>query len=150
MYGKIKDTLKKEIEEIFGETAINIVSDYIYNINYNAVLENNIITSECNLELTSNYKIFTTNGEKKIIIEDILENNQYKISGYYNNSNEDIFIQGHLVNDFHVLDKNAIFTVNVGATQELYKIIKNQELMINNLISRIEILENAYKDNLSN
>ena len=79
-----------------------------------------------------------------------MENNQYKISGYYNNSNEDIFIQGHLVNDFHVLDKNAIFTVNVGATQELYKIIKNQELMINNLISRIEILENAYKDNLSN
>lgn len=54
---------------------------------------------------------------------------------------QDIHIQGKKVDDFHILNKNAIFTINVGATQELYKIIKEQQETINNLINRIEILE---------
>ena len=35
------------------------------------------------MESTSNYKIITVNGEEKeVIIENILGNNQYEISGY--------------------------------------------------------------------
>ena len=56
---------------------------------------------------------------------------------------QDIHIQGKKVDDFHILNKNAIFTMNVGATQELYKIIKEQQETINNLINRIEILERS-------
>ena len=55
---------------------------------------------------------------------------------------EECFITGSKVDDFHTLDKNYIYTLNVCATQELYKFIKQQETIINDLQKRIEILEN--------
>ena len=55
---------------------------------------------------------------------------------------QDIHIQGKKVDDFHILNKNAIFTMNVGATQELYKIIQQQQQTIDSLTQRIEHLEN--------
>ena len=40
------------------------------------------------------------------------------------------------------LDKNYIFTLNVCATQELYKLIQQQQTIINDLQNRLSILEN--------
>jgi len=45
------------------------------------------------------------------------------------------------VDDFHILNKNAIFTYNVSATQELHRIITRQQAVIDDLASRIEALE---------
>ena len=45
-----------------------------------------------------------------------------------------VYVFGYEINDFHYLDKNAIYTHNVSATQELYKIIMEQE----NRISKLE------------
>ena len=47
---------------------------------------------------------------------------------------KECFVYGSKVDDFHTLDKTYIFTLNVCATQELYKIIQLQE-------ERIRILE---------
>ena len=52
------------------------------------------------------------------------------------------FVYGSKVDDFHTLDKNYIYTLNVCATQELYKIIQQQNIIIQDLQKRIEILEN--------
>ena len=49
---------------------------------------------------------------------------------------------GDIIQDFHYLDKMAIFTLNVCVTQELHRIITRQQLVIDNLIARIELLEN--------
>ena len=35
----------------------------------------------------------------------------------------DIFINGKIVDDFNILDKNYIYTLNVSATQQLHRII---------------------------
>ena len=35
----------------------------------------------------------------------------------------DIFINGKIVDDFNILDKNYIYTLNVSATQQLRRII---------------------------
>jgi len=45
------------------------------------------------------------------------------------------------IEDFHYLDKMMIYTHNVSATQELHRIIMRQQEVINDLISRIEVLE---------
>jgi hypothetical protein len=50
-------------------------------------------------------------------------------------------LQGYNVDDFHTIDKSYIFTLNVCATQELYKLIQAQQQQINNLLERISILE---------
>jgi hypothetical protein len=148
--------IAQQVREVMGDSGVELKPEYIYDINHTAIISSNIITSECNLELTSNYKIITINGEEKeVIIENIIGNNQYEISGYEymlqsnidsnidsSNLTLDIHIQGKKVDDFHVLNKNAIFTMNVGATQELYKIIQNQQKTIDDLLNRISILEN--------
>ena len=35
----------------------------------------------------------------------------------------EIFINGKIVDDFNILDKNYIYTLNVSATQQLHRII---------------------------
>jgi len=44
-----------------------------------------------------------------------------------------IFIIGKQINDFHILSKEYIFTLNVCATQELYKMINDLQQQINEL-----------------
>ena len=53
-----------------------------------------------------------------------------------------MFVIGSKVDDFHTLNKDYIFTLNVCATQELYKLIQQQNIIIQDLQNRISILEN--------
>jgi len=55
---------------------------------------------------------------------------------------ENLFIYGKKVNDFLKLDYQSLYCLNIKATQELYKIIQQQQTTINDLINRITILEN--------
>ena len=85
-------------------------------------------------------KIFDKNGTSELskIIE--INETSIKIDKTYNN--DDVFIYGSKVVDFHTLDKSYIYTLNVCATQELYKLIQQQNIIIQDLQKRIEILEN--------
>jgi hypothetical protein len=51
------------------------------------------------------------------------------------------FAHGTQVDDFHALDKNYIYTLNVCAVQELYKMIQKQNDIISTLMNRIAALE---------
>ena len=84
------------------------------------------ITSMDNNEAT--YKIIAIN-ENKTTIDKEIEGNK-------------CFVYCKKINDFHALDKNYIYTLNVSATQELYKLIQQQNLIIQDLQNRLAILEN--------
>ena len=77
-------------------------------------------------------EIICKNDEKKIL--NIIEKNEDTIKINESIEGEECFITGSKVDDFHTLDKNYIYTLNVCATQELYKIIQD-------LKNRISILE---------
>jgi hypothetical protein len=47
------------------------------------------------------------------------------------NNMDRVYVYGYEIDDFHTLDKNTIYTHNVSATQELYKIIMEQKEEIN-------------------
>jgi hypothetical protein len=153
--------IAQEIKEIIDDKGVSLDHNFIYDINEYGTIESNIITCECNLELNTQYRVIINDiKERDIIVKDNLENNKYRIDGYIHNyeeyNSDKIFIQGREVNDFHYLNKNAIFTMNVNVTQELYKMIidqnklikekeeeiKKQNEILNNLIYRIELLEN--------
>ena len=51
-----------------------------------------------------------------------------------------IFIQGTKVDDFHILAKEYIFTLNVCATQELHRRIVSQDERIKELEAKLEKL----------
>ena len=70
------------------------------------------------------------NQRKQYTITDILDN---KIKLNENLISSNCFIYGKEVNDFHTLDKTYIFSLNVCATQELYKLIQDLQNQINEL-----------------
>ena len=93
---------------------------------------------------TEYYKIIdkTSNSIK-------LDNN-IKLNQRKQQNTSNCFIYGTNINDFHTLNKDYIFTLNVSATQELYKIIQQQQEQINKLIIEVENLKNNYSSSSIN
>ena len=52
-----------------------------------------------------------------------------------------IFVYGEEVDDFRTVDYEGLTTLNISATQELSKLINNQEVTIENQQKQIELLE---------
>jgi hypothetical protein len=79
------------------------------------------------------------NNPKMVNVVNINSNTK-EIDGEIDSS--DVFVFGKEIKDFHALKKEYIFTLNVCATQELYKLIQQQNVIIQALQQRIERLEN--------
>ena len=65
-----------------------------------------------------------------------------KINEVLDENENECFVYGSKVDDFYTLDKNYIYTLNVCATQELYKLIQKQNEIIENLQLQINELKN--------
>jgi len=57
-----------------------------------------------------------------------------------------IFVYGKKVDDFHILNKDCIFTLNVSATQELHKRLEIQEKRIEELDRLLEEEDRKLKE----
>ena len=68
-----------------------------------------------------------------------INSNKIEIDEMINSS--DVFVFGKEINDFHSLKKEYIFTLNVCATQELYKLIQQQNIIIQDLQNQINELK---------
>ena len=134
--------IAQQIKEIIPE-AIKIKSEIIPNIyqicNYssNGIYFENIN----NIPLTSNLDIdiITSDGNRNVYKIQEYSNNYITLDKDLNSSN--VFAYGTRVDDFHTLNKEYIFTLNVCATQELHKIIQQQQQTINEQNNRINQLE---------
>jgi hypothetical protein len=133
--------IAQEVYDVMGNEAVKLGTEFIYDINAKAKIENNIITFDGTLELNTSYKSYHLTDDKDAYfkIGEKISENQYKIIGEIPNG--DLFIIGKQVDDFHILNKTAIFTYNVSATQEIHRMIIRQQTVIDSLISRIEALE---------
>jgi hypothetical protein len=78
-------------------------------------------------------------GETKEYI--VLNVDENKITINETLTDKKVLVFGKEVDDFHTISKEYIFTLNVSATQELYKLIQQQNQIIQDLQNRILILE---------
>ena len=60
----------------------------------------------------------------------------------------DIYLYGMLVDDFMSVDYNQITALNTSAIQDLYKLIQQQNTIIQDLQNRIGFLESLRFDGL--
>jgi len=131
VYGFIAQQVKEVIPH-----SVELVKDIIPNIYKRASCDSNIITLENDvsqeLNLNDNIKIYDEFGNDNMYNITEINSNVIKIDKDINTSN--VFVFGKEVDDFHTLKKDYIFTLNVCATQELYKLIEE-------LRNRISILE---------
>ena len=142
-YNTVYGFIAQQIKEIIPE-AVTIEKSIIPNIYSFYDCSSNIINITSNIEkikLNDTLSIFQENIDKKnyTVTEIIPESNQIRINENLEGSN--CFVYGTEVNDFHALNKDYIFTLNVCATQELHRIIQLQQQQIDELKTRIEILE---------
>ena len=132
VYGFIAQQVQKVIPE-----AVSIENAYIPNVmmlsDYNEdiiILPN--IPNKVVIKLKDKLKCYDCNNNSiEVEVIEIINYFTFKIKDlekkYKNNK---IFVYGTLVNDFHTLSKEYIYTLNVGATHELYRQIKEQGYII--------------------
>jgi hypothetical protein len=141
VYGFIAQQIKEVIPE-----AVKLEKSIIPNIYKLCNYDNDIITIPDGLidKLKVNDEIeIITKDEKRnkcSIIE--INENDIKINESLNPEYNQCFIIGSNVDDFHTLDKNYIFTLNISATQELHRLIQELRLTLAEQRERISILEN--------
>lgn len=146
VYGFIAQQIKEVIPE-----AVTLIQDVIPNIFVVADATSNIIIFSSNYDVNE----LVVHINKKIKIMDYHgEYDMYKIINVNANMNtievdknimsDKIFVYGMEVNDFHVLDKSYIFTLNVCATQILSRELDKMEQDVKQLEALFNISETDY------
>ena len=140
--------IAQQVREVIPD-AITIKTDYIPNINLLANYNDGIITlpsqpTKVIIKINDKIKCYNENDEGVyIVVEEVIDDLTFKIEQLNKPYNDhEIFIYGTQVDDFHTLEKDYIFTLNVGATQELHRRIETQNKRIKELEAKIEMLLN--------
>ena len=144
-FGKVYGFIAQQIREVIPEAVTIINKETIPNI-YKSCLINNKREVYHSIPL-----------DTPIDTEVKIRGSDYKIKEIYEDhfvidkdiETEEAFVFGYSVEDFHTLNKDYIFTLNVCATQELHRRIEAQSLLIKSQDDRIKELETKMERMLS-
>jgi hypothetical protein len=131
--GQFKKVIAQQVEEVYP-LAVNRSTSVIPNI-YEPVKETSISQkgSETTIQLSKAHdliagdkvKLILATGEKMVEVTAIPSENSFSFE--YDFTLDKAFVYGKLVDDFRMVDYDAISMLNVSATQELYKRIVELE-----------------------
>jgi len=144
-FGKVYGFIAQQIREVIPEAITIIKKQIIPNI-YKSCLINNkrevYHSIPLDIPIDTDVKIRGSDYKIKGIYEDyfVIDNDI---------ESDEAFVYGYSVDDFHTLNKDYIFTLNVCATQELHRRIEAQSLLIKSQDDRIKDLETKMERLLS-
>ena len=143
-FGKVYGFIAQQIREVIPE-AVPIIEYIIPNIYKSCLINNKREVYHCiplDTPIDTEVKIRGSEYKIKEIYEDYF---------VIDKDIEDVeaFVYGYAINDFHTLNKDYIFTLNVCATQELHRRIEAQSLLIKSQDDRIKDLETKMERLLS-
>jgi len=144
---KVYGFIAQQIREVIPE-AVSIQTSYIPNIYSVADYNSNVITlpsqpTKVVIKVDDKIKCYDKDN-KELLVEviEVIDDSTFRIKGLEEEySDTKIFVYGTFVDDFHTLNKDYIFTLNVCATQELHRRIEAQSLLIKSHEDRIKDLE---------
>jgi len=151
---KVYGFMAQQIREVIPE-AVSIQTSYIPNIYLVADYNGNVITlpsqpTKVVIKVDDKIKCYDKDN-KELLVEviEVIDDLTFRIKDieYYDSK---IFVYGTFVEDFHTLNKDYIFTLNVCATQELHRRIEAQNVVIKSHEDRIKDLEMKMERLLSN
>ncbi len=126
--GVVKKVIAQELRETYPE-AVTFTSRVIPSIYKHSDIEDgwiNIASSDLKIGDIIEYYTIKGDIEKRHTTAIVaLEKNRFRIANEANEENA--FIYGKNVNDFHVVDYDALTTLNVSATQALLKRVETLE-----------------------
>jgi hypothetical protein len=138
--------------------ATQLMSECIPNIYETATVSDSNVITFTNFEtnnISSVLKILDTNDDSHLIhIAEVIDKHSIRVeedvSAWTGGLDEDeniiagdkLFVYGEQVDDFHILNKNAIWTVATSALQELDRRLEAEKTKVSDLLARVEALEN--------
>ena len=145
-FGKVYGFIAQQIREVIPEAITIIKKQIIPNI-YKSCLINNkkevYHSIPLDTPIDTDIKIEGFDYKIKEIYEDyFVIDNDIDV--------DEAFVFGYSVDDFHTLNKDYIFTLNVCATQELHRRIETQSVLLKSQDDRIKDLEAKVATLMSN
>jgi hypothetical protein len=141
IYGFIAQQIRDVIPD-----ATELRKNFLPNIMKRAICDNDRVY----LDLTGYMDLPVKDTERKINIRfkngggynfSITEvNKEYFVIDNNDRLIEEVFVYGYEVNDFHILTKDYIYTLNVSATRELHRKMLEQERRIKELEDRLAVI----------
>jgi len=141
--------IAQEVKEVL-DYSVGIHTDYIPNIYSKATITNGN-TLQLDTKTTDSFifdssnnpikiKLYnSTNNEITTTISNIIDDRTFEISD--SQSVDNIFVYGQEVNDFHMLEKNAIFTITTSAVQQIDRELQEAKQTIQTLEARLAAMD---------
>ena len=123
-----KKVIAQQVESVYP-LAVGNTSNFIPDVYDFAQMENGKLSLETSLEVDDKVKLFINDSEE--IIAKVVSKTDNTVSFDLTHSGK-VFVYGKEVDDFKIVDYEAISMLNVSATQELYKLILKQQKTIEN------------------
>ncbi len=123
----VKKVIAQELKSVYPE-AVNLTRKSIPNIYEYAKIEDGWINLNSDLSIGDIIEFYVIENKKEHLATAqivAVEKNRFKIHTNVNHNN--IFVYGKVVDDFHVVDYDALTTLNISSTQELLKRVKQLE-----------------------
>lgn len=93
-------------------------------------------------------RLITKSNENAIAVVEKVDGNSFVVNQWTEEVSE-VFVYGKEIQDFRVVDYDRLFTLNISATQELFKRIENQENEIQMLKNQNQEIEKLKAENQS-
>lgn len=140
--------IAQQVAEVLPD-AVKKESEFIPNIYSNCFVFGDVLVFEDveysvydKLVIEDFIRIILDNGNRvECTVISIINRNTIRVDRDFGNDINRCLVYGKLVDDFNVLNKNAIYTLNVCATQELSRMIEKQSILIDmrdKVISELE------------
>ena len=151
---KVYGFIAQQIREVIPE-AVSIQVSYIPNIYLVADYIDSVITlssqpTKVIIKMNDKIKCYDKDN-KEILVEviEVIDDLTFRIKEIEYTDTK-IFVYGTFIDDFHTLNKDYIFTLNVCATQELHRRIEAQSVLLKSQYDRIKDLETKVATLMSN
>ena len=134
--------IAQEVKEVLPNST-GLDSKIIPNIYELANIMDGVITLTDNttidLSLNDTIRLITETEDIETTVTEIIDDKKFKVEKPIENGH--LFVYGKKIDDFHTLDKNAIFTVATAALQEVDRQQQADKLKIATLESKVATLE---------
>ena len=120
-----KKVIAQEVKEVYPQ-AVSFTTETVPDIYSMSTIKEGVVKMQNTLEKGDQIKLIMQDKEGMF---DVIEANENSFKINESLSGE-VFVYGRRVNDFHTVDYEALNTLNISATQELYRIIQAQKEQI--------------------
>lgn len=123
-----KKVIAQQVEKVYPQ-AVSTITDVIPDIYTIAKIKDGRVILKNTLQKGDRVRLVFDN---RIEVVDVLQADEFGFNVAVKDEGK-VFVFGREVKDFHTVDYEALSTLNISATQELIKIINQQEAQIRGL-----------------